>query len=193
MMVKQTFFCLDDDVGFLRGKISRATSNKLKSWLKSLQYNQTPAILLLDTEGGFSDVELLMEIVKTPLHIHVLKNAQSWGMAMAMCASTLSCNPGSAFMLHKPRWDMHKNSEEIARDEHLMTKFTFETASILSSVSSCMLKDEICDAFTEDGDTYFHCDWLWEQGLIDHIGEIDLQFVKDRDAAKIIEELYNAE
>lgn len=191
-MTKNTFYCLEDTVAIVKGRISTSTSIRLKGWLKSIRQTQQFGTLLIDSKGGIADTDLLVEIFKTPLHVHVLDNAQSWAMCMALCASHLTCNPKAVFMNHASQWDMLKSSEEVAEDQHLIDSHNYKVASMLSStLPAGSVRNEIAESLSNEADTYFAVDWLWENAIIDHIAPVDLSNLDDQKMAKVLEEMYN--
>lgn len=192
IITKNSFHCLEDSVALISGRIENTTNTRLLAWLKGLQLTGNTGTLLLDSKGGIVDIEVLVELVKTPLHIHVLENAQSWAMCMALCASHLTANPDSTFMNHGSRWDMMKSDGEIAEDQHILDEHNYKVSSIISSVLPAgSAKTHIIESMYGKEDTYFKGDWLWEKSIIDQIAPVDLKNLEDRKMAEALEELYN--
>ena len=180
---------IDYTTALLTGPIDRAANTELRHWLKSLREDKDSGVLLLDTEGGVCDPTLLQELVITPVHVHVLRDAQSWGMCLAMCASSLTANPGSTFTIHAPRYDLDTDSDDRTEE---MDDLEYNLAAILSSVVPAgTFREVFVDALHNRATTFFDPDFLEQELVIDRVAPIDLSLLPDQKKAKSIERKYN--
>lgn len=185
------FHVLQDDVAILRGKITRYDLTCMKSWIRSLEIGEQAGTLLIDSEGGLSDPELLASIVRVPLHTHVLRNAQSFAALIALCGSYKTATEDAVFMVHASRWDMTKTSEEVARDQKIMNTHNYRTMAIMGSVLPAGdAKDQISKAMCSDTDVYLDPIRLYETAVLDNVADF-MPKLKDIDVLEWLRRKYD--
>lgn len=143
----------------------------MKSWIRSLEIGEQAGVLLIDSEGGLSDPELLANIVRVPLHTHVLRNAQSFAALIALCGSYKTAEEDAVFMVHKSRWSQTKTAGEIARDQKILNTHDYRTMSIMGSVLPAGDgKDQISRAMCSTESVFIDPVRLYETATLDEVG-----------------------
>jgi ATP-dependent protease ClpP protease subunit len=168
-----SFYLLEDTIAVLLGNIQRGDHTALNNWLATLRNDQLPGTLIVDSNGGISDINTLYNIVKTPLHIHVYNKAGSFAALMCIVASRLTASEKATFMLHASRWTDSKWATEMAESDEIMQRYLYGKAAILSSCIPPDFKEEVTAALNSDKDVVFTADEWYNGSLVDLIGDFE--------------------
>ena len=181
---------MEDNIALLKGSISRHDLTCMKSWARSLEISEESGAILIDSQGGLSDPELLANIVRVPLHTHVLRNAHSFAALIALCGSFKTAEEDAMFMVHKARWSQTKTAGEIAKDQKILDTHEYRVMSIMGSVLPAGDgKDQISRAMCSTEDVYIDPLRLYEVAALDEIGSF-IPKIKDQDIREWIRRKY---
>lgn len=170
------FTLLGEKVAILKGKVGGYELINLANFLKVAATSEGRFVLLIDSEGGLADPELIYLMLKAPIHTHVLKKAHSFGAALFLGGSYKTISEEATFMIHKPFWDENYLSESIHQDDTILNKHIIKGINLLSSILPCNEgKKEIIEAYLNKQDTFFNVDWLYDQAIIDEVGDLNFE------------------
>lgn len=163
---------LEDNVAMLRGSITRYDITCLNSWIRSVEIGEQAGTLLIDSPGGISDPETLVNMVRAPIHTHVLNEAHSFAALIAMCGSFKTAVEDAIIMVHASKWKQTKTAGEVARDQSILDTFNYRVMSVMGSVLPAGdAKDQISKAMCSDLNHFFDVERLYETGVLDRIAE----------------------
>ena len=166
-----SFFQIGDNTILLKGKIESREIMLLKNWVMSVKLDRiSNPVLIIDSEGGMTDLNLISDMLSVPIHTHIVGEALSFAGVLALAGSKRTAVPGSFLMLHKSRWRDLKEAESIARDSEVLATYKYREISLLTSMVPAGIKEEVMLACVEDADVYFSANVLYNQGALDLIG-----------------------
>lgn len=184
-----SFHVFQDDVAMIQGNIVKYDLICMRAWLKSLEIAEKPGTLLIDSEGGLSDPEILIDMLRVPVHVHVLKNAQSFAALIAFCGSYVTAVEDAVIMMHAARWSGLRPGLKPYVQETLDTH-NFKVMSIMGSVLPAGdAKEQIGKAMCSDTEIYLDPSRLYKTAVIDNLGEF-IPNLKSKDVADWIRRSY---
>ena len=171
-----SLYKLGPNTMLLKGRINRWDLLKLKNWILTIKNDEiSGAVLLIDSVGGLTDLSILVDMLQVPISTYVVGEAQSFAAMLFLAGSSKGMMPGTALMLHKARWAEKKESEEVARDEDIMTSHNYKVVSILSSLVPAEIKEDVINAVIGHEDVFFNSEYLWEVGAVDSIEYVEAE------------------
>lgn len=168
-----SFFPIGEKTALLKGKIRNRDIMKMRNWVQSINIAGGQGFrLLIDSSGGISDPKLLEDMFKVPIHTHVIGDCSSFAALIALMGTYRTCydDEEAYLMFHRAEWSESKESDEVAECSDILFKHRYNTLSMIAKLLPAgEVKDVICGAMLDDGDTYVSAQWLFEEGALDDI------------------------
>ena len=174
-----------DDTLMIIGKITHMDLEILRHWTKHLSEKQVAGTLLIDSIGGISSSEALIDLIKVPVHTHILRKAQSFAALMALCGSFKTAEEDANIMVHAARIPgLHEESEALH-------KHNFDIMSIIGSIlPSGDAKDQIGHAISSSERAFLDPIRLYEACVLDKVGKFKPN-LKNKEVKEWIERVYH--